>query len=289
MVTLGQLFEKQAIGLTVYSPDCTQSRLWGNLDHAIHEASGFQPIYRRWINHDFNSIMRFYSSEGEETPPEQDAEEAARKYENIPPETLQYGHLVPRLFMAGPSLLTIWQGTDVIPTLLTLKGVTHPAEAQPHTIRGRFWCDNAVCNLIHTSDSEAEAERELRALGLLPLLDETASPLPLMEKRPTPPDYVAHSGIWLVCDVVNRMLAEMHNAPRISVLLPLSGDAKETHQNLLTALQNTMQAHAPLAAFITAYLAGDVVTVSQMMKQMPVTKWESFMIQCGAITRDKWS
>jgi hypothetical protein len=61
---------------------------------------------------------------------------------------------------------------------------------------------------------------------------------------------------------------------------------------LLTAhLQETAQEvpESAVGTFIDAYLAGDLVTVTRMMKQMPVTQWEHFVVQCGAITRYKWN
>lgn len=292
MTVLSQLFKQRQVGFTVYSPDCTHSRLWGNLDHAIHEATDFQPISRRWINHDVNSIMRFYrDNDGSaEPPPEVDPEEGARKYENVPVENLQYGHLVARLFLSGPSLLTLWHGENAVETLLDLKGATHPPLASPESIRGRFWCDNGVCNLLHVSDDEAEAERELRAIHLWDMLGETLTQVPLMDENPVPTSYIAHSGIVVACDVVNRILAATPGGGVLPVQLPPSGDAKETNDILTALLQTGSQSYpeTPVASFIDAYLMGDVVTVTHLMKQMPVTKWEHFIIQCGAITRYKW-
>lgn len=293
MTTLSALFEKRQIGFTVYSPDCAPSRMWGNLDHAIHQATGFQAVSRRWINHDINSISRFYRGDdpNEPEPPEQDSEEAARKYETVPVENLQYGHLVARLFLGGPSLLTLWHGENAIETLLALKGATHPPLAAPESIRGRFWCDNGVCNLMHVSDNEAEAERELKAVRLWPLLDDELAALPLLDARSTPTHYVAHSGIVVLCDLVNRLLLTIPKAEKLAVALPPSGDAKETNAKLTALLQSTAQRTDALeiTQLINAYLAGDVVTVTGMLKTMPVTKWEHFSIQCGAITRYKWN
>lgn len=291
MTTLKQLFEKRQLGFTVYSPDCTHSRLWGNLDHTIHTATGFQVVYRQWINHDINSIDRFYSGPGEEPAPNSSPETAAQKYDSIPAEDLKYGHLVVKLFLSGPSLLTLWRGENVIETLSALKGATHPAQADMASIRGRFWCDNAVCNLIHVSDDYQEAERELGAVRLLPVLDVEAAPAPLIEAAAAPTHYAGHSGISVVCDVVNRMLAAMGTIDRLAVQLPSSGDAKETHRRLTDILEESARRlpESVIAHFIQAYLAGDVVAVSWMLKQLPVTKWEHFIIQCGAITRDKWN
>jgi nucleoside diphosphate kinase len=289
MTSTRQLFEKQQAGITVYSPDCGQSRLWGNLDHAIHDATGFQPIHRHWINHDYNSIVRFYTSSDEAVPEPQDPEEAARKYDNIPAEDLKYGHLVVKLFLSGPSLLTIWRGDAVIETLTALKGATHPAEAAAESIRGRFWCDNAVCNLIHTSDNTREAEREIGSVGLSERLDYEGAALALID--PIPIGYAPHSGISVVYEVVRRSGFTSEGIHHPVAQLPVSGSARETNRLLTEILQKAAQQQpaSTTARFITAYLSGDIVLVTALLKQMPVTQWEHFAVQCSTITRDKWT
>lgn len=291
MTHLRELFQQGQAGLTVYSPDCAQSRLWGNLDHAIHDASGFQPIFRHWINHDINTISTFYTPRNHPPPPYQDPQEALIRYENIAVEKLQYGHLVVRLFLSGPSLLTIWQGHDVIDTLTSIKGATHPAEAKPESIRGRFWCDNAVGNLIHTSDDPDEALRELEAVNLTPILDKSYPQQPLIKPIQPPIDHIAHSGISTLCAVVNRVAWVDDHQPKINIRLPQSGDARATHDYLSGILQEIAKntTHTDYAELIPAYLAGDLITVTRLMHTLPLTRWEFFVIQCGAITRDKWN
>ena len=287
-VLLRDLFREQQAGLTVYSPDCTQSRLWGNLDHAIHEATGFQIVRRQWINHDINTILRFYRGSEDQPPVEQDPIEAFHKYDSVPVELLQYGHLMVKLLLMGPSLVTIWRGNNVIPTLLSIKGKTQPAEAADGSIRGSFWCDNGVCNLAHTSDDAAEAERELAALKLEQWLDETVGQAPLINPIPAPTAYVAHSAISIVGDVVNRLLIAA-NAEPMSIHLPASGSAKETNQLLTGQLREAADRYSEIAAFVDAFLAGDLITVTEMLTALPVTRWEHFVIQCGTVNRDQWN
>ncbi len=288
MALIRELFQDQRAGLTVYLPDCAHSRLWGNLDHAIHQATGFQIVRRQWINHDINSILRFYRGADDEPLVEQDPAEASYKYDRIPAETLQYGHLMVKLLMMGPSLLTIWEGKNAIPKLLSVKGKTQPAEAAADTIRGSFWCDNGVCNLVHTSDDQAEAERELAVLKLDHLLDEDISQFPLIDPTPAPNAYVAHSGISIVCDVVNRVLISSNTKP-MTIRLPTSGSAKETNQQLTLHLRETADRYSDIAPFIDAFLAGDLIAVTSTLKSLPVTRWEHFVIQCGAVNRDRWN
>ena len=293
MVLLKQLLNQDAVTLSVYSPDCIQSRLWGNLDSRISEATGLQVGYRQWIYHDVNSVERFYSGPGEEAASPQSTEspiERARKLEDVPAEKLQSGHLVVRLLISGPSLLTIWHGDNAIQKLLALKGRTHPAQAEPHTIRGSFWCDNAVCNLIHSSDSTSEVERELKAVGLGNLLDAEPQMGRIAQAHPDVERSIAHSGIVSVCEVVNRVLEITNDMPLLEYELPQSGSARETVENLTTVLQSSalkLSSH-PAAGFIEAYLRGDIVAVTAAMKQMPVTKWEHFVIQCSTLSRDRW-
>jgi nucleoside diphosphate kinase len=292
MATLKTLFEQQQAGLTVYSPDCVQSRLWGNLDKKIMESTSLQVGFRAWIYHDVNSINRFYSDGQEDIPLSHDSpQEKIRQIDAVPIEKLQSGHLFVKLLLMGPSLLTIWFGENAIEKLLKLKGKTHPAESETGTIRGGFWCDNLVCNLMHSSDNAAEAIRELKAVGFTDLLDNS----PTVTGCPAQPttiagNYVSHSSIVIVCDVINRMLLTSGDAPLLTYELTISGDAQATMQllvPLLTEAANTLSQH-PLAQFIHAYLAGNAVTVTNLMQQLPVTQWERFVIQCGVLTRSAW-
>ena len=261
----------------------------------IHAKSGFKPIYRAWFKHDYFSVVRFYTSDDdgtlEETLAKQDPATAATKYDNIPVEELQYGHLVVKLFLSRWCLLTIWQGENAIETLLKIKGATQPALADIGTIRGSFWCDNGVCNLTHSSDSVDEAKRELKALDKLSILDDgIGKPLPLMQPRDAPGHYIAHSGIAIMCDVVRRMMHTESDDVADNYELPAPGDAKESNQVLTAWLQNAGQnlSSDRLSQFVAAYLAGDIVRVTETMATIPLTVWEQFVVQCGAINRNEW-
>jgi len=65
-------------------------------------------------------------------------------------------------FMAsGPSVALIVEGESVIEGIRALAGKTNPLEAGPGTIRGDFATITRE-NLIHASDSESSAEREIK-------------------------------------------------------------------------------------------------------------------------------
>ncbi|MFC8447864.1 nucleoside-diphosphate kinase [Kitasatospora sp. NPDC057223] len=61
----------------------------------------------------------------------------------------------------GPSIALIVEGENVIPGIRGLAGATDPLQAGPGTIRGDFATITRE-NLIHASDSEASAEREIK-------------------------------------------------------------------------------------------------------------------------------
>ena len=65
-------------------------------------------------------------------------------------------------FMAsGPVVALIVEGESVIEGIRALAGKTNPIEAGPGTIRGDFATITRE-NLIHASDSESSAEREIK-------------------------------------------------------------------------------------------------------------------------------
>lgn len=61
---------------------------------------------------------------------------------------------------SGPVVAMCWQGDDCISIVRKLVGSTRPSEAIPGTIRGDF-CLHTQHNIIHASDSDESAEREI--------------------------------------------------------------------------------------------------------------------------------
>ena len=274
------------VGLSIYSPDATQSQLWGHLDHLIHNTTGLSPSYRQWIYHDVPSIMRFYG--GEVT--EETRKRTRHDYEQIPVETLQYGHLVVKLFIMGASLLTIWQGNNAIEQLLKVKGKTHPADSAQATVRGGLWCDNSVCNLMHSSDNPDELMRELEALGIDHILDRKMQTLDLIPKQSLASNYRAHASIIIALHTVNRYLMTIKASSPIIFKVSDSGDAKTTMQILSPLLQASAADHPNtiIADFVDAYFEGDIVRMNPLLQRLPMTTWERFVMQCGTLTRKQW-
>ncbi len=64
----------------------------------------------------------------------------------------------------GPLVALVVEGQESIAAMRSLMGATNPTQAAPGTIRGdlgRVWDTPVIQNLIHGSDSEESAEREI--------------------------------------------------------------------------------------------------------------------------------
>lgn len=80
-----------------------------------------------------------------------------------------YAHLADKPFfpeivsfmISGPVIGMVVEGDDVIVGMRTLMGPTNWLDAQPGTVRGDF-ANNMTENLIHGSDSVANAEEEIK-------------------------------------------------------------------------------------------------------------------------------
>ena len=80
-----------------------------------------------------------------------------------------YAHLVDRPFfptlaasmMASPVVALALEGIDAVQVVRTMTGATNGREAAPGTIRGDYSLSNQQ-NIVHASDSTANAEIELK-------------------------------------------------------------------------------------------------------------------------------
>lgn len=61
---------------------------------------------------------------------------------------------------SAPVIAMVWQGEDCVTLVRKIVGATKPSEALPGTIRGDF-CSHTNHNVIHASDSDESAEREI--------------------------------------------------------------------------------------------------------------------------------
>lgn len=87
-----------------------------------------------------------------------DEEMAERHYEEHRDKPF-FGDLV-SFITSGPVVAMVIEGEEVIAKTRTLMGATDPQQADPGTIRGDL-AEIITENLVHGSDSEASAKREL--------------------------------------------------------------------------------------------------------------------------------
>ena len=87
------------------------------------------------------------------------SEELAGKHYAEHKEKPFFGELVSYITSA-PVVAMVWQGEDCVTLVRKLCGATKPSEAAPGTIRGDF-CLHTAFNVIHASDSDESAEREI--------------------------------------------------------------------------------------------------------------------------------
>lgn len=86
------------------------------------------------------------------------SERAARHYEEHRDKPF-YPELV-AFITAGPAVAMVWEGREAVSVVRSLMGATDPAKATPGTIRGDLAL-SITENLVHGSDSDDSAEREL--------------------------------------------------------------------------------------------------------------------------------
>jgi nucleoside diphosphate kinase len=255
------------VGLTVYSPDAHHSGLFGAIDHFVGEHSSLRPIHRSWFAHDAASIERFYQP--------------------VVQNNLPNWHLVSELFVGRPSVLTLWQGPNAIEQLTRLKGKSHPSRARAGTLRSRFWVDNAICNLIHVSDSQVELARELRAIDALHLLKGAPAEVAVFETEPNSSARVVHSGLLAFARVLARTECSDRAKSTAPALLE-DDDAAKNFQHLRSCLER-MPLSPRGSELVRMFLAGDY-HVERYLKATPAaSSWERFVASCCLRGMPAWT
>ncbi len=264
MVNLESKLESGLLGMTVYSPDVYASGISGDIDEFIARRTGLIPVLRHKLCHSSASIERFY---------------ATGVHKNVP----NWHHVVD-FFTGGPSLITFWYGEEALDKLSAVKGKSHPARAAADTVRGHFFCDNAVCNLIHTSDDVPEMIRELTAAECYGLLKApfTGKAVPCEDFSQGEPE-LRHNGAYTFLKVMGRILGREINADPGN----FEGSA-ELYGACIGELRTLAeQAPSPERKLISAFLRGDE-TVAEELEKYGASAQERFIIACSAATRSGW-
>ncbi|MCA9385714.1 nucleoside-diphosphate kinase [Candidatus Dojkabacteria bacterium] len=162
-------------------PDGIKRSLTGRILARL-EQSGLKLIYARMIwataeqaKGNYPGTEEWLIGMGEKTRNGYDGNDTLLKKEMGTTDPLEIGtkiyeQLVEYL-ISGPMLATVWQGNHAVEIARKLTGATRPQEADLGSIRGDFGFDSpqlavrsgriAMQTLVHVSDSEEEAEREI--------------------------------------------------------------------------------------------------------------------------------
>lgn len=123
--------------LVILKPDCVARKLIGSVISRF-EAKGLVITAMRMMQIDTATAEKHY------------AEHAGKPF---------YPSLI-NFITSGPVVVMILEGVEAIPVVRQMIGSTSGREAEPGSIRGDFGMSKGF-NLIHASDSDAAADREL--------------------------------------------------------------------------------------------------------------------------------
>lgn len=264
------LIDRSQATLVVFSPDAVRAGLLRPLEHWLRDRTGCAPVVRGWVQHHPVSVAQFY----------------ARSTDGIGP----HWELVTRLFASGPSLATIWSGPDATRALLAAKGRSHPARSAPGTIRASFWCDNPVCNLIHTSDDAQEARRELAILESLGFDHGPSDSGPGWSATTGPPDPV-HCGTLALARVVSSIISG-RRSPIPPPVVPAVGEARATVATIEAWLRS-VRADLPsgideaVGQFLAAAVTPDEL-IGALSAEVAISDWQDLVLRCAVAGRREW-
>lgn len=252
--------ERPWLAMCIQAPDALASGLCHMLDRHVAEQTGLALQAAVIRVHDAGSIRAFYSVSGGTAGP--------------------HWPLVEALYDGRPVRIAWWAGDRALTLLQGIKGRTQPAESGPETIRGRFWCDNPVANLIHVSDSEEAMAREGRILAALP-----AGRLPGQAAPRRAWDWTRHSALPTL---VRLLASDLGLDPHRLLALPRSGDAAETARRSVRALRR-LAASAPAAArLVEAYLDGEGGPLEEFIDRRPIKAWDALVLRAGLHAAAAW-
>jgi nucleoside diphosphate kinase len=262
------------VSLLIFMPDAIESRLVGSIERWIHDRTACAPIARQSFSHTEKTLERFYP------------DVAARCSKDD-------WQLITRVFAAGPCLATLWFGEGATQRIPSVKGQTHPARCSGSTVRGRFWCDNPVSNLVHVSDDGDEIARELGVLrSIEPDLFVGRWPTrglePFLDPGPPAP---RHSGVLTLRSLVQTILAARGQAVA-AFDTPDDGDARETMRRAEAWLEQARASTSPaVAEAVESYLNG-TAHPSRLMRALNdevfVGAWQEVILRCGLLSRAEW-
>ncbi len=124
--------------LVLLKPDTVRRRLIGEIIHRF-ERKGMRVAAIRMLKFDDDLVERHY------------AEHVGQWY---------FARLE-KFIKSGPAVAMVLEADQVIEIVRAMMGKTDKLEAAPGTIRGDYAYESTEKNLVHGSDSEASAAREI--------------------------------------------------------------------------------------------------------------------------------
>ncbi len=270
------LYINDDVSYSLYSADAILSNLVNDIDNIMLKDRDIKLIGRCWATHSQATINMFYANSLNKE------------------ETKQ---LVGKLFVKKPVLVSFWKGENIYTRLVTKKGKSHPRFAGDETVRGKLWCDNAVCNLIHTPDNFEEAHRELQLLIPQSDMKWYTAARNRTDKRGICNDVwsfmarINHSGVIMLSKIVNRMtFGELGYIVQQEIrdLLDVNTSNKmfDALKNILLHEIRTKEARL----LVNSYFDGDKRNFASVISMSPlvVNEWERFVLMCGINDIEKW-
>lgn len=162
--------------LVLIKPDGIQRSLMGEIVRRI-ERTGLKFVAFKFLIANREQLVSHYNKDEVWFAAKGARILADRKLHNLPieKEAIEYGKeiidLIVNFMTAGPILALVVQGNESVAVVKKLVGATEPKTSDVGTIRGDLTVDSydhssvqnrAVRNLVHCSESSAEAEREIK-------------------------------------------------------------------------------------------------------------------------------
>lgn len=245
-------------GLTVYGPEVGKSGLTASLDEFIRSETGLEIAERFLSIHSRVSIESFYSLTGSTGG--------------------KHWPLVLDLFDTRPAYATIWSGPNALQHLQRLKGNTQPARAAVGTIRSRFFCDNAVTNLIHVSDSLNIMDLELDILRRRHVGGNQDGWASLSS------GFVSHSSLRV-------LLAILGGHDGYDMHCVCGDDTAVTNALWAIDRAEALAAGRSLSVTLQAYFAGEQNSVDDLIKSGSgngISAWDRLLLQAGLHAMGHW-
>lgn len=263
----------ETIGITIYSPDVYYSNLENKIEKFIIDNTDLTPIYKDPFSHTSESIKRFYK--------------------HVASSDIKTWELVSKLFMFRESVLTVWFGSDAINKLLNIKGNSHPKFAKPNTIRRNFWCDNKICNLVHTSDNLEKMLEELFIINKENILNSLVSmnfEKKKINKLNSEIPLIKHNGILTFSKYIKKLSKKKYNIILKEPNFPCNGDAIYMFFSLKKYLDYVISFNINfISDLIHSFFNGDIELIKILEEEFQINEWDKFIISCSINTINIWN